>query len=113
MFRDQRFRVRRRPRQVGQGLRARRVPQRHAHITQQTAPFRSQNRRPRKPRLEPRFIQSQQLQQVRRLQIRPALRLHQFALLRKPVPRARRQAIITAINPVADRRPQLHGNRPL
>ena len=56
------------------------------------------------------FVEREQFNQVRRVQIRPCVRLHQFARPGKLVPRANRQAIITAENTVADGAPEFDRN---
>ncbi len=69
-----------------------------------------QNGRARKVALEARFIQRQQLEQVRLGQIRACVRFHQLSFAGKAVPGADLQTIVAAENAVADRRSQLRGN---
>jgi hypothetical protein len=108
MFGDERFRILACIPEGRQGGFVADISQGHANIAQQAAPFCAKKRSACKPLFEGRFIEREQFEQIGCVQLRDAMFLHDASRPRKPVPGARRQAIITAKNSIANSGPQLN-----
>ena len=102
MFGDQRFRVVGGALHSGQGGGVADVAQGDADVAQQSAPLRPRNRRDGKFLFETGVIKGEELDQIRLSQIRPCVFLHELARASEPVPRTNREAIVAAIDPIAD-----------
>jgi hypothetical protein len=88
------------------------IPQRHANIAKKAASFGTQDGGAGKALLESGFIKGQQISQFRGIQVRARMGTHQAALPGKAVPGADSEAIVAAVDAIADGWPEIHWDGP-
>jgi hypothetical protein len=111
MLGDELFRVMGRMPQGRQGGFVADISQGYANIAKEPTPFRAKNRGARKALFEALLVEREQFEQIGCVQLRDGMFLHETSGMRKPVPRARRQAIITAKNSITNGGSQLNRDR--
>jgi len=110
MLGNQRLSLARGPLQCRQGNLVTDIPESNADVAKQPATPGAQYRRARETELEALFVKRQQLQQVRGAKVRSCARLHYLPFARKSVPGTHSQAIVTAKNPISNRRAEFRRN---
>ncbi len=102
VFGNQRFGIMTGAGQGGQGGGVADISQGDADVAQQAAAFGAKDGRAVKAVFEAGVVEGQQLKQVRRAEVGPGVGSHEAAFAGETVPGTNRQAIVAAVNAVAD-----------
>src|SRR5688572_18128144 len=98
---------------VRQNLQVTTVAKRHAYVTKKTAASGPQDGRASESSLERVFVHGEEFNQICYRKIGPEGWFHHLSFLGEPVPGADRQAVVAAVDAIADQRTELDRNGPL